>query len=1225
MPPFIDWSNYRTQFEREASRLLGRQVTVSGQAQARLLPFPSVRFTDVSVAGTDGGEPVMTADSFSMDAELSPFLRGEILIFDMRLEKPKLTVSIDNEGILDWAIRPQAPAAVKEITLEQVRIMDGEVTVIHAASGSRTAVEAINATVSAETLQGPWRVAGTGRVEGHSGRFVFSTGTVTEDGRIRLRSRIEPDELALTLEADGRAALIDGAPRYSGTFTVGPRVDEPEKEGEAFSISVLSDNPWTELRLAGEFTLENRLLAFDTIRLESGPEEDPYTAEGTGFIDLGLEPRFALKLEGRQVQLAAKDTTGSPVPFPTRVAAFRAFLDQLPQPPLPGTIDMSLPAVVAGDTTIRDLSFAAQPRPEGWNISRFSAHLPGRTTLEASGLLSNAGTVSFDGNLLLAIAQPSGFAAWLTDDVDEAIRRLGSAGFSGAVNLSQNRQSARDLEIILGGAKFTGLFDRVSPEGEKAATVLELEGQALDVEGFRALAALFFGEAGEVRLARDDLDLKLKAGPVHVSGTRAEAVDLGLRLKEGTLDIDRFAVRGLEGADLSATGRFEGFPEIASGSVDASIAGRDLNDLADFLANRYPDNVVLQELVSRADSFPGLLTGTRIDFTGRLDPDSARLSGQGRAGGTSFDFRVAGARSLLAGEGRMQLSVTAANDEGEAVLAAWGVPVLPIGLAGRVETGLQMNGTPGDGFSVSATVSGPTALLRVTGDLRTDGNQVRLTGNGEVKGEDLAPWLMAAGYGIPGAEFGLPVVLEAPITLMDGVLGLAGLEGHVAGQGVTGVAELRMEEGRPRLTGSLKIETLAMDWIAGLLLGSDAVALAGTEAWPDQPFTAQGQVPINAGLTLEADKLTLAGLLPLEDVNMRLTAERDRIRISDLDAGLAGGRIQALVEVANASGSATVSSQLSMSGANVASLYPEHLAAGVANVSANISGSGKTPGSFLASLSGSGSADVAQVVLEGFNTGAYPEIVDAADAIGPEIDQAAVSGLAVPLLKQGSLRIDGADFAFTVAGGVVRSAPVRIQTGEATLTAEFGHNLATGQKQANGNVVFDPGEEALAGSEPVVRFAWDSASGLDLDISPLTQYLTQRALEREQARVEAMQALLLEKQRLRREAGYFAALASQRDEIRAEEERRQAEEDARRQAEEEQSLQTGNEPEQQIHLQDGAGPSTPSAEPDAAGSSIIRRPIAPAENQPGPSEELDSIFDRDAFSIEQILRSNNEF
>ena len=36
-PYFIDWTSYRADFEREASAVLGRRVTVEGDATARLL------------------------------------------------------------------------------------------------------------------------------------------------------------------------------------------------------------------------------------------------------------------------------------------------------------------------------------------------------------------------------------------------------------------------------------------------------------------------------------------------------------------------------------------------------------------------------------------------------------------------------------------------------------------------------------------------------------------------------------------------------------------------------------------------------------------------------------------------------------------------------------------------------------------------------------------------------------------------------------------------------------------------------------------------------------------------------------------------------------------------------------------------------------------------------------------------------------------------------------
>lgn len=85
-PYFVDWSSYRQDFEREAGRILGQKVLVLGDADASLLPFPSVTFDNVVVGEGRDGEPMMTVETFSMDVELAPFLSGEVRIFDMRIE-----------------------------------------------------------------------------------------------------------------------------------------------------------------------------------------------------------------------------------------------------------------------------------------------------------------------------------------------------------------------------------------------------------------------------------------------------------------------------------------------------------------------------------------------------------------------------------------------------------------------------------------------------------------------------------------------------------------------------------------------------------------------------------------------------------------------------------------------------------------------------------------------------------------------------------------------------------------------------------------------------------------------------------------------------------------------------------------------------------------------------------------------------------------------------------
>ena len=127
-PYFIDWSTYRADFEREASAILGRKVTVHGEATAKLLPFPSVTFSDVAVGGGPNGEPAMTAETFSMDAELAPLLSGDFHIFDMRLVRPKATIEVAADGTVDWAMRPSSPFDAGQISIEKLTITEGQVS-----------------------------------------------------------------------------------------------------------------------------------------------------------------------------------------------------------------------------------------------------------------------------------------------------------------------------------------------------------------------------------------------------------------------------------------------------------------------------------------------------------------------------------------------------------------------------------------------------------------------------------------------------------------------------------------------------------------------------------------------------------------------------------------------------------------------------------------------------------------------------------------------------------------------------------------------------------------------------------------------------------------------------------------------------------------------------------------------------------------------------------------
>src|SRR4051794_30491572 len=75
-PYFIDWNQFRPQFEAEATRVLGAPVRVGGELDARLLPTPSLRLRSVVVGGANDLGKVR-ADKLDVEFSLGSLMRGE--------------------------------------------------------------------------------------------------------------------------------------------------------------------------------------------------------------------------------------------------------------------------------------------------------------------------------------------------------------------------------------------------------------------------------------------------------------------------------------------------------------------------------------------------------------------------------------------------------------------------------------------------------------------------------------------------------------------------------------------------------------------------------------------------------------------------------------------------------------------------------------------------------------------------------------------------------------------------------------------------------------------------------------------------------------------------------------------------------------------------------------------------------------------------------------------
>ena len=75
-PYFVDWNQFRPQFEAEATQVIGAPVRVAGELEARLLPSPTLRLRSVVVGGANDLGKVR-ADKLDVEFSLGSLMRGE--------------------------------------------------------------------------------------------------------------------------------------------------------------------------------------------------------------------------------------------------------------------------------------------------------------------------------------------------------------------------------------------------------------------------------------------------------------------------------------------------------------------------------------------------------------------------------------------------------------------------------------------------------------------------------------------------------------------------------------------------------------------------------------------------------------------------------------------------------------------------------------------------------------------------------------------------------------------------------------------------------------------------------------------------------------------------------------------------------------------------------------------------------------------------------------------
>ncbi|MEO0637457.1 MAG: AsmA family protein [Pseudomonadota bacterium] len=1221
VPLFWDWSQYREQFEAQASELVGMPVRVTGDTAIRILPTPKVRFTDIEIGkqtGDGGGALSGTVAGFEMDMELAPLATGEVRIFDMKVIEPDLRMSLAEDMRFEFPaeVADDAGGASTRVVFENVELTGGSFALNDLASGRSFTLTDMNAVLNARSIRGPWRAEGTSRVEiktGVEGRppftesfaFDLGTGSVQDDGGFRTRLNVLPESQPIELELQGDTLVEDGLPSLDGIFKISQALEDGSQRQPATGFF-----DWWEAD--GQFALALDAISSNDFELRLADPEDPYKISGTAELDFAEAGGFEVDAVGEQVDLKrfANFLPGATaVTLPERLFAFRSFIRSLPPISRSGSVSLSLPAMVIGGAAVRDLQLEARPGGEAWNIARFEATIPGRTKIRAAGRLNTDTDFGFAGSLIVASNQPSGLAALFTEDIHPAIRSLARAGLAAEVDLTPESQRFADMELDLDGALLTGTLSHSFPKPGEDARVLDvtLGGGVLDLDAVNALSALMNAtdDNADALNLRADIDLDgLQAGTLQ-TGAIAGVLSIQSRDGTGEVDIESINIESVAGLDVSASGRVDAARQIYDLIVRSQ--GETLSSAVDLLTTRFAAaRPLVQHLIDR----PALTQGSDLTLRLVTTDDTLSVRADGKSGGTSGSFSIQGPADMTARTWRdaeLRISTRLTQPRPSRLMAQFNVPVPGLSFEDTLRMDVDLSGSLAAGLRGATIVRSNEDRLSAEGVVSLPSNydpekrlaaQARFDQEVQASVGDAARWSALFGRVIPNLFDGLPASLEGRVVLADGRADLRDAKGVVDGTGWTGDLVLETRGRRPGIGGDLLVQSLSLEAVSEWTLGQGTLpsSFVTRQTEPLGPNTLDG---LDADIRLAANSVSTGFGVSLSGLRAGLRISDGAVSFTNAEAQLGQATVSGDLSISPGAEAAAIQAQGNISGASLSEIAPWASALeSMADIGFDLQGTGASPAEIVSQLAGGGTLALKGLTISDLGSDILTGVVAISDEQDAALETGELEALVAERLRGGAMEVPEVIVPFSIAGGQVRANAVRLESEQGVLALNAALDLGAGALSIDGTMELNAGSEAVAGAQPEIGISYSGpivAPERSINVGALGSYLTLRSFEREQRRVELLQVRILERQRLRREVRYYETARLADEAEAAQEARLKREAEAQRLAQEAARAAATPAPDETVETL-----------PDPAPN---RAPVQATELQPLPSLDLDPILD----------------
>src|ERR1700722_538965 len=608
-PYFVDWNQFRPQFEAEATQVIGAPVRVAGELQARLLPSPTLRLRSVVVGGANDLGKVR-ADKLDVEFSLGSLMRGEWRATDLSIGGMALDLGLDPQG------RIELPASTGKFNLGTLSIdrlnLTGRIALHDAASRGTLELNDIAFSGDVRSLAGSVRGDGNFVLSGVRYPFRVSSGQGPDGNGTRVHLSIDPGARALSGDLDGVLSFEARAPRFDGALTlVASAASKATGPTAKDAGNDVSPTPW---RISARIKADPASARLEQLEASYGSDEAALKFAGEGDIRFGASPLLHAVLSARQLdadKFAAKDNNAAD---PTRlVPALRVLIAATPELPIPAQIELSSEQIMLGGRPLQNFAADLRTDAKSWTVDRLDFRAPGKTRVSLSGTGAQPGPGGhFLGALSVESSDPDALAAWLQGRSELTFRSQKPMRLRGDVNVTADRVSIDAIKAEIDGGAVEGRMAVTNiAAGGGARVDGALKAERLDLDAATAFMRSLLGPQAEWP---EQVQLSLDIARAVSAGQELHPFMARFGYSPTAFSLDQLKIGQASGVTVEGTGAFDRVN--ATGKLALNSSAASLGQITGLVAPLAP------AVASRLTALGAGTGPARLKLTLALDKDA---------------------------------------------------------------------------------------------------------------------------------------------------------------------------------------------------------------------------------------------------------------------------------------------------------------------------------------------------------------------------------------------------------------------------------------------------------------------------------------------------------------------------------------------------------------------------------------------------------------------------